>query len=58
MLLEPLALWACRDSWVCLEPEETVEPPVLLALQESLVEWAPLALLEPVDLLETLVCLV
>lgn len=58
MFLEPLALWDCRDSWVCLEPEEIVEPPVLLALLESLVELALLAPLEPVDLLETLVCLV
>lgn len=55
---EPLVLWVCRDSWVCLEPEETEEPLVLLVVTESLVEWDPLDPLEPVVLLETLVCLV
>lgn len=58
MLLEPVALWDCRDLWVCPEPEETVEPLVVLELWESLAELALLVPLEPVDLLETLVCLV
>lgn len=57
-LLVPVVLWDCRDSLVCLEPEETEEPPVVLELWESLAESAPLAPLEPEDLLETSVCLV
>lgn len=38
VLLEPVVLWDCRDSWVCLEPEEIVVPPVVLELWESLAE--------------------